>query len=813
MRTLWQDLKYGLRMLLAKPGFTLLSITTLALGIGANTAIFSVVNGVLLRSLPYPDSDRLVEVIPSQDSFDPPGFLFWKENNKSFEAMTGYGITTGMNLSSGSEPMFVNGIRVSADYFAVFGTSPAIGRGFTKEEDSLGGGNVVVLTDELWRRHFAASSDLIGKTVTLDSESYTVVGILPQSFQMLNEAGSQMPNSADVLMPLQANPENVGDNNYAVIGKLKKGITKEQASVEMNLIASMYRTAFPDRMNEQNKIIVQNYQEGFIADIRPALLILLGAVGFVMLIACANVASLQLVRAVTRQREIAVRVALGASWFRIIRQLLTEGILLAISGGLVGLLLAIWGTDVLMKLVPVGLIPLNQEIEFDWRVLTFTFGVSVLCGVIFALAPALRAMQINVNDSLKESSAKGIMGIKGGWFRNALVVTEIALSLVLLIGATLLIRTFINITRVEPGFDVKNVLTFQVKPNGSKYATAQQTTEFNDRVLEKLRALPGVEVAAVTSNLPLSQPFRMPVWIAGQSEPVGSVQVRVVSPDYFNAMKITLKGGREFSESDKTGSEQVAIINEAFARQYLKDTNPLDQHLTYIRPTEKNTTVPIPQIVGIVGDAKQFSLKGNAPPTIFIPVSQATDQMVSVLRRFLPTTFVVRTTNNPLSLSSAVKKVMLDEDSQLAVTQVRTMEQVYSRSIETDRFFMLLLGIFAAIGLILTCVGIYGAMSNLVIQRTNEIGIRIALGAQTGNVLRMILKQGMRLVITGGTLGIIAAMILTQLLKSLLFGVNAIDAFTFVTVGLLLTFIALLACYIPARRATKVDPIIALRYE
>jgi predicted permease len=812
MDTIWQDLRYGLRMLMKNPGFAAVAVVTLALGIGANTAIFSVVNAALLRPLPYPEAEQLMHIGVSlrETPFAAANqlkFLFWREHSRSFEAMAARGVVIGFNLSGGNEPEYVSGMKVSGDFFRVFGARPALGRSFTADEDRPGGSRVAVLTDSLWRRRFGGNPGLIGQTITLNSEPYIVIGVLPQGFTVMPEA--------DVLLPLQASPtSSPGDYNYSVVGKLKRNVTTEQALAGMKLVAEQYRAAFPERMMEGESVNLEPYQEGLVREVRPALLVLFGAIGFVLLIACANVANLQLVRASARQREMAVRMALGASRRRVARQLLTEGVLLSVAGGAAGLLLAAWGTEALVRLMPDGLIPRASEIAFDWRVLGFTLVSSMATGLIFALAPAVQAGRVDVNHSLKEASSQGIVGARRGRLRGALVIAEIASSLVLLVGAALLIRTFVGLQRVEPGFESRNVLSFKVRLSGERYATAAQTAEFQRRVLERLRGLPGVESAAVTSNLPMDQPFRMPTWIAGRTDSVGSIQFRAVSPDYFRLLKISLKRGREFSDTDKLGAGPVAIVNEAFARQHLSSVDPLGQPLSIGGALGSDSgNRASRQIVGVVGDVKQFGLRAPAPAMVFVPAAQVDDGLLRVLRRFLPTTFVVRTTVEPLSLSNAAKQAVLAEDPQLALADVRSLEQLLGRSVASERFYMLLLSIFAGLGLVLAAVGVYGLMSYSVAERTNEIGLRLALGASAGVVLGMVIRQGMTLALTGVVVGLGAALGLTQGMKSLLFGVSTTDPLTFVGVTLILALAALAACYLPARRASQVDPMVALRYE
>ena len=808
MHILWQDLRYGLRMLLRKPAFTLVAVLTLALGIGANTAIFTVVNAVLLRPLPYPEPERIMELgrgYAANDINTPnmQRFVFWHEHSQSFEAMAAHrSIGSGVNLAGGDEPEYVPGLRVSVDFFRVLGVGPAVGRSFTKEEDSAGGEQVVILSDGLWRRRFGADASLIGKTVSLNSESYTVIGIMPPDFQFT------VP--ADVIVPLRPSFEGDSGYNYRVLGRLKSGVTRAQAAAEMKLIGEKFRAAYPQQMPERESVNVLGYQESLTANIRSLLLILLGAVSFVLLIACANVANLQLTRSAARGKEIAVRMALGAGWRRIARQLLTEGLVLSLAGGAAGLLLAMWGIDLLTALIPEGMIPRAREISFDARVLGFTLASAVLTGLVFGLAPALQATRVDVNSALKEGSGKGIAGVGRSRLRNALVVAEVALALVLLIGAALMIRTFANLRQVELGFDPRNILTFQVALSGPKYDTTAEIAEYYRGALERIRSLPGIESAAVTSSLPLAGHYNLPLEIDGQPDQVVSVETRIITPDFFRVMRLRLQQGRELAETDREGSQDVVIVNEAFARQYLSNADPLSQRLIvgrmYGDPRAR-------QIVGVVNDVKQFSPGTSAPPMIFMPITQVPDKVMLTTTKTVPMKFAVRTAGDPLSLSAAVRQEMRHLDASLPVTNLRSMEQILSRSIASERFSMSLLGSFAAIGLILAGVGIYGVMAYSVTQRTHEIGIRMALGAQAGDVLKLVVGQGMLLALFGVAIGLIAAFALTRLMSSLLYGVSATDPMTFVGISLLLAGVALLACYIPARRATKVDPMVALRYE
>jgi putative ABC transport system permease protein len=805
METLFKDIRFGIRSLLKRPGFTGIAVITLALGIGATTAIFSVVNAVLLRPLPYPQAERLLQIGQLYPgglaAAGEPKFLFWRDQSQSFEAMAAYeGFGAGGNLAGGSEAEYVDGLRVSGEFFRVLRVNPALGRAFTKEDDEPGGERVAILSDGLWRRNFGADPGLIGRTILLNGQTVTVVGVMARQFQFL-------PPS-DLFTPMRPSLTGDPNPNATVFGRLKDGVTPAQAQAELKLIADKYRELHPNDMSKTESVGLQPYQDLFTRDVKQLLWILLGAVAFLLLIACANVANLQLTRAAAREKEIAVRQALGAGRLRIVRMLLTEGILLALIGGTAGALLALWGTQILVAAVPEGFIARAHEVSFDWRVLLFAFSAAIGTGVLFGLAPALQARRIDVNSALKESARRG-GGARGRW-RNALVVVEVALSLVLLVGALLLIRTFNNLRSVTPGFDAANVLTFQVDLKGEKYKTTNQVSGFYQEALERISRMPGVEKAAVTNVLPLIAQFNMPVLFPDRPDAVITSQLRLITPEYFRVMKIDLKQGRDFSTADNPGGPPVVIINEAFARRFLNSPNPFAQQLIVgFRGMGESPR----QIIGIVSDVKQYGLDKDAPPMVFVHIPQVSDKMMVVVRRFVSAYFAVRTTVAPLSLSAAMKREIAAVDPTLAVSHVRQMEQVVARSVAPQRFNMLLVGLFAGLGLLLATVGIYGVVSYSVAQRTNEFGIRIALGADARDVTTLVLKQGLALAFLGVTLGLVASLALTRLMTSFLFGVKPTDVVSFATVSLSLLVVALLACYLPARRATKVDPLVALRYE
>ncbi len=800
MQTLWQDLRYGARMLLKKPGFSLTATVTLALGIGATTAIFTVVNAVLLRPLPYPDAGRLVyvsqtyrgEIIGTGE----PKFLFWREQSQSFEALACYSSYGGAhgNLSAGDEAEYASGMRVSEDFFRALGVYPSLGRAFTRAEDTPGGERVAILSHGLWQRRFGGKKEILGQTVSFNDRPMTIIGIMPPQFRF----GS----GVDLFMPMQARPNANFDENADVVGRLKPGVTIAQAQAELKAIAEKYRAAFPRGMREGESVGAQPYQELFVGDVRQYLWILLGAGGFLLLIACANVANLQLARATARRRELAVRMALGAGAWRIARQLLAESALLAAVGGAAGALLAVWGTDSLIAALPQGLLPSVAEIKVDWRVLAFAFGAAIATGLLFGLAPAWQSRKVDVNSTLKEGGDKG--GAARGRLRGALVVAEVALSLTLLLGAGLLARTFANLTGVEPGFDPRGVLTCQVALNGPRYDTTQEATAFYRDALERINRLPGVEAAAITNKLPLDWQFRMPVVLPEKPDQAHMTQFRMISPDYFRAMKIAVRQGRAFTDADNAAAAPVVIVNEAFTQRFFDGHDPFARQVVIRRGAAL-------QVVGVVADVKQEGLDKASPPMVFVPIQQMPDQLMTAVRTFTPSYFTIRATGAQLGLASAVKRELAAVDSTLAMSQVHSMEEIIGRSIASQRFNMLLIGLFAGLGLALAGVGIYGVVSYSVAQRTNEIGIRISLGASSADVIRLILKHGLALASTGVAIGLAASFGLTRLMKGLLFGVSATDPLTFATTALLLIGVALMACWIPARRAAKVDPMIALR--
>jgi putative ABC transport system permease protein len=812
METMWQDVRFGVRMLLKKPVFTAIAVLALALGAGANTAIFSVVNGVLLRPLPYKDPDKLVRIgewskqVPGM-SISYPNFKDWRERNRVFDGLAATQFDS-YNLTGGDEPERLQGRNVSYNFFDVLGVLPAAGRSFRSDEDRAGAPRVTVISHGLWQRRFGGDRKIVGKSVALNGESYTVVGVLPRDYRF----GTQ----TDVFVPLglKEDDETVRERDnhpgiYAV-ARLKDGVTFEQAQEEMKGIAAQLAEEYP-KENAGNSVSLTPLREYFVGDVRTSLLMLLAAVGFVLLIACANVANLLLARAASRSREIAVRKAMGASRFRIIRQLLTESLMLAIVGGTVGLLLAMWGVDVLRR-ASLDLLPTTAEIGLDRTVLLFTFGICILTGVLFGLAPALSASKTDLSESLKEGGRTGAEGGPRNLVRSMLVVIEVALSVMLLVGSGLLVRSFMLLRETETGFRQENLLTMQLSYRVGKDEGGKAVNFFR-AVEEKVRALPGVEAAALSNGVPLLGSSETSFQIEGRpvAEP-GKRPMTVAfwtTPGHLDAMGIRLLRGRFIGEHDTAGSLPVTVIDEEFARLYFPGEEPVGQYLA----GDPEHDIPHSQIVGVVAHVKNYGLDSPGPvqAEMYRPRAQVPDKYQPLLAERV--SLLVRTFQEPEALTAAVRHAVQEVDPNLPVYSVQTMEQVVSDSVASQRLSMMLLLIFAAVAVVLAAVGIYGVMSYAVSQRTHEIGVRMALGAQGGDVLRMVVRQGMLLVLIGVGAGLLLAAALTRLMSGLLYGVSATDPLTFAGVPLLLFAVALIACLVPARRATKVDPMEALRYE
>jgi len=806
MQTLLQDLRYGARMLLKRPGFTLIAVLTLALGIGANTAIFSVVNAVVMRPLPFPASERLVRLYEKETDaatpserleVAPANFLDWRRQSRTLQEIAAWG-SDEEALAGGGQTESVKAAFVSANFFSVLGVSPWQGQSLTPADDQPGHDSVAMLSFGLWQRRFGGAANIIGQQVQIDGSAYTVMGIMP--------AGFEYPRGAEIWTPLALNANQTLTREahfLQVIARRRADASLAQVRAEMETIAGTLAQQYP-ATNKHWTVNVLPLLEDEIGQVRPTMLLLLGAVGLVLLIACANVSSLLLARGATRQAEITVRAALGASRGRIVRQLLTESALLAGLGGSLGLLLALWGTDALLALSPTE-IPRLQTVSVDSRVLGFTLALTLLTGLLFGLVPALQAARINLHEALKESGRGTAQTPTQRRIFSVLVVAEIALALVVLVGAGLLLNSFLRLRRVELGIQTPNVLTVEVNLPSAHYSDSELRTQrlnFYGQVILRLQALPGVIAVGAIDSLPLSGSQREWTFrqegqtLAPSERPVAGFQV--ATTDYFRAMGIELRRGRAFTAADRYETPQVVIVNESFARRFYPNEDPLGQRIL-IRNRPQAC-----EIVGIVNDVRHFGPQKEPGPEMYVPYNQLAVGGVPL---------VVRTQSEPAALAEAVRKEIAAVAPEVAIGKIRTMTQLMTAALAERRFALLLLGMFAGVALLLAAVGIYGVMAYAVTRRHHEFGVRLALGAQAQDLLWLVLRQGLTLALAGMALGVAAALTLTRLMNTLLFGVSATDPLTFVGVALLLTFVALLACWLPARRATKVDPMIALRCE
>ena len=817
MATLWQDLRYGTRMLLKNPGFTLIAVATLSLGIGANTAIFSVANAILLRPLPYPHPERVVTVWGANPKLNlgidkipnsPGQFINYRDQSDVFDHIAAFN-NDDLNLEGKGEPEKLGTTLVTADFFAVLGVEPALGRTFLREEDQPGHNRVVILSHSLWRRSFGGDPAIIGQAITLSGKSYIVIGVMPPGFHYPH--GTDLPAvlrfaaQTDVWAPVAFTPQQIDlryNWEYPVIARLRPGATLRQARTQLSNIAARNRGQY--RQTDANfDVIIVPMQDQIVGDFKSALLILLGAAGLVLLIACANVASLLLARAVDRQKEIAIRISLGARRLRIIRQLLTESALLSLIGGVLGFVLAFWGAKVIVALAPDNL-PRIKEVSADMRVVSFTLIAALLTGMICGLIPAWQASKHNLYDSLKEGT-RGVSR-RRHYLREALVTAEVALALALLIGAGLMIRSIIRLYQVDAGFDPNHVLTAQLSLPSGRYSKVEQRMAFYQQVVARLKALPGVASVAGTSAIPLSgMEINAGVLIEGrpQADSMDKLPIsksEAVTVDYFRTLGILLIQGRGFTEQDNKDAPAAVIINETFARRYLPGEDPIGKRLKVGADPADSWQL----IVGIVRDIKHRTLEEEPQPEVYTPYLQTSDWALGI---------VVRTTSDPRSLAAVVRQAIWSADREVPISRFATMDEFVSDSVSSRRFNLALLSIFAVIALSLAAIGIYGVTSYAVTQRTREIGIRMALGAQRGSVMTLIIRQGMTVILIGISIGVITAAALARLMRGLLYEVGAGDPLTYIFVTVLLSGVALLACYFPARSATRIDPMIAIRHE
>jgi predicted permease len=806
MDSFLKDIRYGIRSLMRRPMLTIIAIITLAIGIGANSAIFSAINALLLKPLPFPELDRVVAIwdkVPSRgvvhNEVAMANYLDWEAQNQSFEQLALYRWWS-TNLTGVEPPERIQGFLVTANFLDAVGLKPIMGRNFSEEENQPGKDAVAIITHSLWQRRFGGDPNIVNKTITLNSITRTVIGVMPERFNF--------PKGAEVYAPLAMTPElarSRGSHSYYVIGRLKAGVSFQSAQADTDTITARLEKQYPETNTGLGATLYP-----IVADtVRlydTALWVMMGAVGFVLLIACANVANLMLARASGRQKEIALRAALGASRWRIIRQLLTESVMVALLGGALGVLVAFWGIDALRAANPgeaAKFAPGWYQLGINVPVLAFTLGLSVLSGLVFGLAPAWQVSKPDLNNALKAGGRQTSGGSHR--LRGSLVVFEVALSLVLLVGAGLLLRSFLALLKTDPGFNPDNVLTMNLVLPGAKYKEDPQRDSFYRDLVQRVKALPGVESAAVVNYLPLGGANSSDAYLVeGDAEPLPGQEndgrYRVCSPDYFQTMKIPILKGRGFTEQDRTGANPVVIVNEALTRKHWPNEDAIGKRIRFYGPLER---VPWMEIVGVVRDVKH-ELNLAVTPEYYLPHAQ--DSWNAMV-------LVARTKVEPGSLAPQIRQQVWAIDKDQPVFDVRTMQEVRSISVTLYTFSSVMVGIFAGVALLLAAFGIYGVMAFVVTQRTHEIGVRMALGARATDVLKLVVRNGMSLALIGVVAGLAGAFALTRLLQSLLFGVTPTDALTFAVVTLGLLLVALLACYIPARRATKVDPLVALRYE
>lgn len=818
METLFQDLKHGIRMLLKTPGFAAVAVLTLALGVGANTAIFSVVNAVLLRPLPFTEPQRLIVVgetnasqkgAEDQIGIAPANYLDYLKENKTFESIGAFSMTTrtGFNLGVDADPERVSAANITANLFPTLGVNPIYGRQFLPEDQKQGNNRSVILSYGLWQRRFGADPAIVNQTIMLNGSGYLVVGVMPNGFQfptkdLLPELQS-LAKPVEVWVPLSISDASWtarGSRFLHAVGRLKPGVTIEQANSDLNVIATRLAQQYEQNSGWTAKVI--SLQDQIVGSIRLALLVLFGAVGFVLLIACANVANLLLARAATRRKEIAVRLALGSNRLRLVRQLLTEGFLLVLLGGPLGLLLAVVGVNILISISPQG-IPLPSQLTLDGRVVAFTFLVSFLTALTFGLVPALQASKVDLSEAMKEGGTRGTTS-SGLRVRNLLVISELVLAVVLLVGAGLMVKSFVRLASVDPGFDPKNTLSFQYTLPASRYPDDPEVIAFNRQVIERLGALPGVQSVSGASALPLGKATNYTSFTIDGRPPLPPSEFLLsehigVFPDYFKTMRVDLRRGRDFTARDTKESAQVVIINEAMASQFWTGEDPIGKYIKidYDQGVSR-------EIIGVVNNIKNFGLDAPPKPEMYVSQNQFP---------FQSTFMVVRGGGDPKNLIAPVTQAVAAIDKDQPIYNVKSMTEVLAASVARPRFTMLLMSCFAVVAVILAAIGLYGVMAYSVSLRTQEVGIRMALGSQRSGILKLIIGQGLKLTAIGVAIGLVGAFALTRVFQSLLFGISASDPLTFIAIALLLFGVALLASFVPARRAMRVDPMVALRYE
>jgi putative ABC transport system permease protein len=821
LQSLLQDVRFGLRVLRKSPGFTIVAILTLALGIGATTAIFTAVDRILLKPFAGPDSNRIVVLMQnfgaqSSPIISIPKFMMWRDQPQLLEDASLYGFPGGMrvNLMGGDRPEQYKATQVSANTFSLYGIPFAEGRGFTAQEDSPGGPPVVVLSNATWRNRFGSDPGIVGKSIDLDGVDRTVVGVMAPIY-------TPDLNFGDILLPMQADPSSTNQGNDLIgAARLKPGVTMAQAEAATRVIAERFRKQYPTMMNPKQSFTVETALQVVIASVQTALWILMGAVGLVLLIACANITGLMLARASLRKRELSIRVALGASRGRIIRQILTESILVSLVGGAIGLFVGFFGLRLLLHVNPITIPRLgahNEAITLDWRILLGAFVISLLAGAISGLIPALKASRIDLAAAINEGGSRAGAGLRAGKTRSILVVCEMAVAMVLLAGAALLIRSFHDSLSVDPGFDSHNILTMDMSLLGPRFQKTAAVAEVVRDGKQRLENLPGVEVATAACCMPLVGGYGLGFNIEGHPNTMGpytgGANWRSISPGYFQVFHIPLLRGRAFTVQDVAGSEPVAIINQAMAKQFWPKGDEIGSRITIGKGLGPEFEDPAREIIGVTGDMRDGGLNYKPYPTMYVPIAQENDKLTALDATLIPLQWMIRTRVAPYSLSREIQSELRTASGGVPVGTVQTMDEVVAQSLAVQKFNTTLLTIFAAIALLLAAVGIYGVMAYSVQQRTQEIGIRMTLGATPGNVRRMMVGHGMLLASIGVVIGVAGGLAVTRVMRSLLFGVKPWDPLMFALTAILLSVVALLACYLPARRASRVDPLVALRYE